>query len=105
MSKKVTIHQGMIFGDLTQQDAPTPEIKPAAKKPFPVVNIQAAVDKAIAHAEAVFWMRLTGVHYIREQSSPKKFMNNLHNEMKMKQGKLDPVIAVRDSILWKMLKK
>lgn len=99
---KITIDQLALFkGEAPKTPPPKTPIK---KKPFPKIDVESAVDKSIAHAESVFWMRLMGNDCARNNKNNGLFSRNFNNEIKMKQGILDPVLAVRDSILWKAFK-
>ena len=84
-----------------EKPAPTPPKTTAYKNP-PNTTVLGGLNQATLQAESVYMLRVLSNQYMRGFPAPvakKKFIHTVKAEIKLKQGKLDPVLLLRDCLL------
>lgn len=76
--------------------------KTTSYKNPPNTTLLGGLDEATLKAESVYLLRVLANQYTRafpNAEAKKKFIHTVKAEMKLKQGILDPILLLRDSLL------
>ncbi len=95
------IEQRGLFGETKTEKSTPPPAKTAYKNP-PNTTLLGGLNQATLQAESVYMLRVLSNQYMRGFPSlvaKKKFIHTVKAEMKLKQGKLNPVLLLRDCLL------
>jgi CRISPR/Cas system-associated protein Cas5 (RAMP superfamily) len=97
------IEQGDLFGSTPSAARPMAAApKTTSYKNPPNTTLLGGLDEATLKAESVYLLRVLANQYTRafpNAEAKKKFMHTIKAEMKLKQGILDPILLLRDSLL------
>jgi hypothetical protein len=96
------IEQKNLFGEAEPEKFVSAQPKTTAYKNPPNITILGGLNSATLQAESVYMLRVLSNQYTRGFPSAiakKKFLRVIKAEMMLKQGKLNPVLLLRDCLL------
>jgi len=96
------IEQRGLFGEGKPTKPATTQPKATAYKNPPNTTVLGGLNQETLQAESVYMLRVLSNQYMRGFPTPiakKKFIHTIKAEMKLKQGKLAPVLLLRDCLL------
>lgn len=96
------IEQRTLFGTSTPSKTVTPPLKTTAYKNPVNTTLLGGLDDASLKADSVYMLRVLSNQYTRAfpaKEAKKKFINTITAEIKLKQGRAEPTLLLRDCLL------